>query len=210
MATVTDIGTLIEQTPEICGGRPRIAGTGISVRRIAGWYKLGQNAEEIATQIPHLTLAQVHAALAYYLANQATMDAEMAAEQAEADRLEREHAAARRKYSRRAGSTALPGRSKTIQTSRRSCGLAERSAWPIGPTPRSSRTEFIPLIPTTFDFSLNPEVHLRQRPLGHLTASVRSALCRPVSADRAARAVRVLGHDRVLSRTNPRLDCLNR
>ncbi len=91
MATVTDIGTLIEQTPEICGGRPRIAGTGISVRRIAGWYKLGQNAEEIATQIPHLTLAQVHAALAYYLANQETMDAEMAAEQAEADRLEREH-----------------------------------------------------------------------------------------------------------------------
>jgi uncharacterized protein (DUF433 family) len=91
MSTLTDIGTLIAQTPEICGGRPRIAGTGVSVRRIAGWYKLGLTPEEIATEIPHLTLAQVHAALAYYHANRDEMDAAMAAEEAEADRLEREH-----------------------------------------------------------------------------------------------------------------------
>jgi len=91
MASLTDIGTLIAQTPGICGGRPRIAGTGVSVRRIAGWYKLGLTPEEIATQIPHLTLAQVHAALAYYHANRDEMDAQMAAEEAEADRLEREH-----------------------------------------------------------------------------------------------------------------------
>ena len=91
MASLTDIGTLIAQTPGICGGRPRIAGTGVSIRRIAGWYKLGLTPEEIATQIPHLTLAQVHAALAYYHANRDEMDAEMAAEEAEADRLQREH-----------------------------------------------------------------------------------------------------------------------
>ncbi len=97
MATGTDIGTLITQSPDICGGRPRIAGTGVSVRRIAGWYKLGQTPEEIATEIPHLTLAQVHAALAYYHANQETMDAEMAAEEAECDRLEREHRESRKK-----------------------------------------------------------------------------------------------------------------
>ncbi len=96
MATITDIGTLIEQTPGICGGRPRIAGTAVSVRRIAGWWKLGQTPEEIATQIPHLTLAQVYAALAYYLANKEAMDADMAAEEAEADRLEREHRQSRR------------------------------------------------------------------------------------------------------------------
>jgi uncharacterized protein (DUF433 family) len=90
MATLTDIGTLIAQTPGICGGRPRIAGTGVSVRRIAGWYKMGLTPEEIATEIPHLTLAQVHAALAYYHANRDQMDADMAAEQAEADRLERQ------------------------------------------------------------------------------------------------------------------------
>ena len=97
MATLTDIGTLIAQTPDICGGRPRIAGTGVSIRRIAGWYKLGLTPEEIATEIPHLTLAQVHAALAYYHANRDEMEAEMAAEEAEADRLEREHRESRRK-----------------------------------------------------------------------------------------------------------------
>jgi uncharacterized protein (DUF433 family) len=91
MSTVTDIGTLIEQSPEICGGRPRIAGTGVSVRRIAGWYNQGMVPEEIAAEIPHLTLAQVHAALAYYLANRDQMDAEIAAERAEAERLERAH-----------------------------------------------------------------------------------------------------------------------
>lgn len=41
MAKVTDIGTLIVQTPEVRGRRPRIAGTGVTVRRIVGWYKLG-------------------------------------------------------------------------------------------------------------------------------------------------------------------------
>jgi uncharacterized protein (DUF433 family) len=91
MSTLTDIGTLIAQTPGICGGRPRIAETGVSVRRIAGWYNLGLTPEEIAVQIPHLSLAQVHAALAYYHANRDEMDAEMAAEKAEADCLEREH-----------------------------------------------------------------------------------------------------------------------
>ena len=91
MATVTDIGTLIEQTPGICGGRPCIAGTGVSVLRIAGWYKLGWTPEEISRRIGHISLAQVYAALAYYHANQAAMDAQMAAEEAEHDRLYREH-----------------------------------------------------------------------------------------------------------------------
>ena len=97
MATVTDIGTLLTQSPGICGGRLRIAGTGVSVRRIAGWHKLGMTPEEIATEIPHLSLAQVLAALAYYHANREAMDAETAAEDAEAERLEREHTASRKK-----------------------------------------------------------------------------------------------------------------
>lgn len=97
MATVTDIGTLLTQSHDICGGRLRIAGTGVSVRRIVVWYKLGHTPEEIATQIPHLTLAQIHAALTYYHANRDEMDAELAAEKAEADRLEREHIASEKK-----------------------------------------------------------------------------------------------------------------
>ena len=95
MSAVIDIGSLITRSPGICGGRPRIAGSGVSVRRIVGWYKLGRSPEEIADQYGHLTLAQVHAALAYYHANQDAMEAEMAAEEAEADRLQREHRASR-------------------------------------------------------------------------------------------------------------------
>jgi uncharacterized protein (DUF433 family) len=91
MSALTNIGAFITQTSGVCGGRPRIAGTGVSVRRIVGWSKLGLTPEEIATEIPHLDLAQVHAALAYYHANRDEMDSAMAAEQAEAERLEREH-----------------------------------------------------------------------------------------------------------------------
>ena len=86
-----DIGALIARTPGIKGGTPHIAGTGVTVRTIARWYKLGMSAEEIAEEIPHLSLAQVYTALAYYHANQAEMEAEMAAEEDESDRIEREH-----------------------------------------------------------------------------------------------------------------------
>jgi uncharacterized protein (DUF433 family) len=89
-ATFVDVGTLIIRTPEIRGGRPRIAGTGITVQRIVGWYKLGLSPEEIADRIGHLSLAQVHVALAYYHANREEIEADMAAEEAEADRAERE------------------------------------------------------------------------------------------------------------------------
>jgi uncharacterized protein (DUF433 family) len=91
VSTATDISRLIVTTPDLCGGRPRIAGTGVSVRRIAGWYKLGLRPEEIADRVGHLTLAQIHAALAYYHANQEQIEAEIAAEQAEADRLHQQH-----------------------------------------------------------------------------------------------------------------------
>ena len=56
MATVTDVGALIVETPGVCGGRPRIAGTGISVRGIAGWYKMGRRPEEVADRYGRLDL----------------------------------------------------------------------------------------------------------------------------------------------------------
>ena len=64
-----DIGKLIERHTRVRGGRPCVAGTGVSVQRIVVWYKLGLNPEEIADRIGHLSLAQVHAALTYYHAN---------------------------------------------------------------------------------------------------------------------------------------------
>jgi uncharacterized protein (DUF433 family) len=90
VATQTDIGTLIVQTPGFRGGRPHVAGTGITVMRVAGWHKLGHTPEEIARKIG-LSLAQIHAALAYYHANQEAIDADLEAEAAEYDRLAREH-----------------------------------------------------------------------------------------------------------------------
>jgi hypothetical protein len=58
------------------------AGTGVTVRRIAGWHNLGLSPEEIAAKIEHLTLAQIHAALAYYHANRDEVDSDIAAEDA--------------------------------------------------------------------------------------------------------------------------------
>lgn len=91
MPTLTDIGTLIISTPETCGNRPRIAGTRITVQRIAVWYKMGMKPEEIIAEISHLNLAQVHAALAYYYANKQQIDADIADEDAECDRLANEN-----------------------------------------------------------------------------------------------------------------------
>src|SRR5438094_556913 len=91
MATTVEIGSLITRSPEIRGGRPRIAGTGVTVRRIVGWYKLGLIPEEIARRIGHLSLAQVHAALAYYHANKEEIELDLVEEEAAADRLELEH-----------------------------------------------------------------------------------------------------------------------
>lgn len=45
--TKTKIDALIETKPEMCGGRPLVAGTRTTVRSIAGLYKLGYSAEEI-------------------------------------------------------------------------------------------------------------------------------------------------------------------
>lgn len=87
MPTVVDIGTLIERSPEIRKGRPCIAGTGVTVRRIAGWHNLGLTPEEIVAKVEHLTLAQVHAALAYYHANRDEIDSDVAAEEAAVEEL---------------------------------------------------------------------------------------------------------------------------
>ena len=91
MSTGSDIGHLIARTPEIRGGRPCINGTGITVRHILGWFKLGLSPEEIADEAGHLSLAQVHAALAYYYANREEIEADISAEEEEAEKLEQEH-----------------------------------------------------------------------------------------------------------------------
>lgn len=92
----TDIGSLITCTPSVVGGRPCIAGTRVPVRSVAICYKQGYLPEEIVEKYERLTLAQVYAALAYYHANQAEIEADIAQEEAEYDRLAQEHPPSRK------------------------------------------------------------------------------------------------------------------
>lgn len=80
MAAVIDIGTIIGNNPKIHGGRPIIAGTGVTVQRIAVLDKNGFSPEEIVRKIDHLTLAQIYSALAYFHVNHAAIESEIAAE----------------------------------------------------------------------------------------------------------------------------------
>jgi uncharacterized protein (DUF433 family) len=79
-ATYCEIGTMITRDPKLRGGRPIIAGTGTCVRTIAVASNQGYIPEEIAADRPYLTLAQIHAALAYYHANKEEIDADLEAE----------------------------------------------------------------------------------------------------------------------------------
>lgn len=85
MSTAIDI--LLTRSPEVCGGRIRIEGTRITVHQIATLYQQGLTPEEIADQYPHINLAQVYAALAYYHANRNEVDRELEAETADFTRL---------------------------------------------------------------------------------------------------------------------------
>jgi len=89
--TTVEIGSLITRTPGIKGGTPHIAGTGVTVRTIVRWYKSGLSPEEITAEYPQLEMAQVYAALAFYHANRADLEAQMAAEEKESDKIEQEH-----------------------------------------------------------------------------------------------------------------------
>lgn len=61
----------------ICGGRPTIKGTRISVRHIAQLYKAGDTVEEILQAHPHLEAAAVYDAISYYLDHQQAIEREI-------------------------------------------------------------------------------------------------------------------------------------
>ena len=77
MATQT-LENLVITDPQLRGGRPILAGTGVTVRTVVGHYKLGLTPEEIADDMT-IPLAGVYAALAYYHLNQAEIEADIAA-----------------------------------------------------------------------------------------------------------------------------------
>ena len=85
--SLVDIGNLITTSPKIQGGRPIIAGTGTSVRRIVALWKQGYSIDEIVADKDYLTLSQVHAALAFYYANQQVIDQDLEREAVEYEKL---------------------------------------------------------------------------------------------------------------------------
>ena len=57
----------ITSTPDVCGGKPCIAGTRIRVQDVYVWHELqGVSADELVSRFPHLTMADVYAALSYW------------------------------------------------------------------------------------------------------------------------------------------------
>ena len=63
----------------VCGGRPIIKGTRLSVRHVAQLYKAGDTVEEIVHAHPHLRVAAVYDAISYYLDHQQEIEQEIAA-----------------------------------------------------------------------------------------------------------------------------------
>ncbi len=72
----------IVRTPDTCGGKPRVAGSRIRVKDIVIWhFHQAMSPDEIIANWPHLTLAAVHAALAYYYDCKDEIDREIEADE---------------------------------------------------------------------------------------------------------------------------------
>lgn len=68
----------IEVKPDVCGGKPCIAGTRIRVQDVYVWHHLqGHSADEIVSRFPQLSLADVFAALTYYWDNRDEISRQM-------------------------------------------------------------------------------------------------------------------------------------
>jgi uncharacterized protein (DUF433 family) len=84
--TTTTAASSVQQTehphivhvPGICGGRPTLKGTRVSVCHLAQLYKAGDTVEEILQTYPYLSAAAVYDAISYYLDHQAEIEQEIA------------------------------------------------------------------------------------------------------------------------------------
>ena len=73
----------IVSQPNVCGGSPRVKDTRITVRTIVVYVlHHGLAPEDLLSYYPHLTLATIYDALAYYYDNREEIDADIAANDA--------------------------------------------------------------------------------------------------------------------------------
>lgn len=69
----------IVKTPGTCWGKPRIAGTRIKVEQVVIWHeRMKMSAADIVAAWPHLTLADIYAALTYYHDHREEIDRDLA------------------------------------------------------------------------------------------------------------------------------------
>ena len=91
MATESSHVTEVQQTEhpyvvrihDICGGRPAIKGSRLTVQCITALYKAGETVEEILQAYPHLQPASVYDAISYYLDHQQEIEQEIASDRFE-------------------------------------------------------------------------------------------------------------------------------
>jgi uncharacterized protein (DUF433 family) len=82
------IANHIEKTPGVVGGKARIAGHRIRVMDIVVWHeKRAMCPDEIVAMFPGITLADVHAALAYYFDNREEIEDEFRKDEEAAEAL---------------------------------------------------------------------------------------------------------------------------
>lgn len=68
----------ISKTPGVCGGKACIAGHRIRVMDVMIWHEMsGMTPAQIVEQYPTITVADVHAAIAYYLDNREEIEADI-------------------------------------------------------------------------------------------------------------------------------------
>jgi uncharacterized protein (DUF433 family) len=80
----------IEIVEGVNGPRARIVGSRIRVQDIIHWQRTeGWSPEQIAEQLPTITLADVHAALAYYHDNPEVIERELASDEAYVEEMRR-------------------------------------------------------------------------------------------------------------------------
>jgi len=68
-------------------GEIMLTGHRIALHHVVAYYNEGYSAEMLLGQFPTLSLALIHKVIAFYLDNQADVDAYVAAQKAEIDRL---------------------------------------------------------------------------------------------------------------------------
>ncbi len=88
----TPIPDRIGRTPDVCGGKACIVGHRVRVLDVVVWHEhQGMTPDEIVSHVPTITLADVHAALAYYFDHIEEIQHEMQAERVFAEEFRRSH-----------------------------------------------------------------------------------------------------------------------